>query len=78
MGRKSIYLIIAVIFAFLVILSGTRLIRETFGKKAELISLAVVAILLIVLLVLNNGKDKNKDKDNKNEDNKDEDEEDGK
>lgn len=65
MGRKSIYLIIAVIFAFLLILSGTRLIRETFGKKAELISLAVVAILLILLLVLNNGKDKNKDKDNK-------------
>lgn len=69
MGRKSIYLIIAVIFAFLLILSGTRLIREAFGKNAELISLAVVAILLIVLLVLNNGKDK----DNKNED-----EEDGK
>lgn len=67
MGRKSIYLIIAVIFAFLVILSGTRLIREAFGKKAELISLAVVAILLIVLLVLNNGEDKNKDKDNKDE-----------
>lgn len=73
MGRKSIYLIIAVIFAFLLILSGTTLIREAFGKKAELISLTVVAILLIVLLVLNNGKDKNKD-----EDNKDEDEEDGK
>ena len=67
MGRKSIYLIIAVIFAFLLILSGTRLIREAFGKKAELISLAVVAILLIALLVLNNGKDKNKDEDNNEE-----------
>ena len=54
MGKKSIYIMTAVIFAFLIILSLAKFLGAALGKKAEMISLAAVAVVLVVLLILNN------------------------
>ena len=49
MGKKSIYIMAAVIFAFLIILSLAKFLGAALGKKAEMISLVAVAVVLVNL-----------------------------
>ncbi|MDY2959654.1 MAG: hypothetical protein SOR72_02495 [Hornefia sp.] len=64
MKKTAVYIIVVVLLIFMLILSGTKLLGEIFGKKAEMYSLTAIGIILFVLLILNN-----LDRGNKNDKN---------
>ena len=57
MKKTAVYIIIVVLLIFFGIMMFTSALGDYLGKKAEMIALVGVAIVLLVMLILNN-KDK--------------------
>lgn len=54
MKKTAIYLVIVVLLIFLGIMMFTSALGDYFGKKIEMAALIGIAVILLVMLILNN------------------------
>ena len=51
MKKPSILIVAVILLVFLLIIAGTNVLGEVFGKRAEFISLFIIAGILFAMLV---------------------------